>query len=196
MTGTQRSQDREDIARFYAAYSPVAWANSAARQVATAQARSLADNARALALVNMAQSDAAVAVFDTKYHYNLWRPETAIKSADVDGNHQTDLDPGFLPLIAAPCFPSYPSAHGTLSTAAQEVLERLYGPGGHDITFILPSMPGVTLHYTAFKPIVEDISDARVFGGIHFRFDQDEGERQGTEIGKYVFKNHLRPVHP
>jgi hypothetical protein len=194
--GAQRTQDREDIARFYAAFSPVAWANGAARQVASAQGRSLAENARALALVNMAQSDAAVAVFDTKYHYNLWRPETAIKAADLDGNHKTGVDPGFLPLITAPCFPSYPSAHGTLSTAAQEVLERLYGPDGHDISFTSAVVPNLTLHYTAFKRIVEDISDARVFGGIHFRFDQDGGERQGTAIGKYVFKNNLRPSHP
>jgi hypothetical protein len=194
--GAQRTQEREDIARFYAAFSPVSWANSAARQVAMAQGRSLAENARALALVNMAQSDAAVAVFDTKYHYNVWRPETAIKGADLDGNHKTGIDPGFVPLITAPCFPSYPSAHGTLSSAAQEVLERLYGPSGHDITFTTAAMPGVTLHYTAFTPIVEDISDARVFGGIHFRFDQDAGERQGQALGKYVFKHNLRPVHP
>jgi hypothetical protein len=196
MAGAQRTQDREDIARFYAAFSPVSWANSAARQVATAQGRSLAENARALALVNMAQSDAAVAVFDTKYYYNLWRPETAITAADLDGNHNTDADPGFVPLITAPCFPSYPSAHGTLSTAAQEVLERLYGPSGHDIMFTSAAVPNLTLHYTAFKRIVEDISDARVYGGIHFRFDQDGGERQGTAIGKYVIKNNLRPVHP
>ena len=194
--GAQRTQDREEIARFYAAFSPVAWANSAARQAATAQSRSLADNARALALLNMAQSDAAVAVFDTKYHYNLWRPETAIKSAHLDGNHKTNVDPGFMPLITAPCFPSYPSAHGTLSSAGQEVLERLYGPSGHDITFTSAAVPNLELHYTAFRRIVEDISDARVFGGIHFRFDQDGGERQGTAIGKYVFENNLRPVHP
>jgi hypothetical protein len=101
-----------------------------------------------------------------------------------------------MPLIVAPCFPAYPSAHGTLSTAGQEVLERLHGPSGHDITFTTAAMPGMTLHYTAFKPLVDDISDARVYGGIHFRFDQDGGERQGTAIGKYVFKHNLRPVHP
>ena len=196
MTSAERTQDREDIARFYAAFSPVSWANSAARQVAAAQAKSLSDNARAFALLNMALSDAAVAVFDTKYHYNWWRPETAIRNADLDGNQKTDVDPGYLPLVSAPCFPSYPSAHGTLTASGREVLERLYGPSGHDITFTTAAMPGMTLHYTAFKPIVADISDARVYGGIHFRFDQDGGERQGTAIGKYVFKNNLRPAHP
>ena len=191
-----RSQDREDIARFYAAFSPVSWVNSVVRQIATAVPQSLAANARSLALVNMALSDAAVTTFDTKYHYVLWRPETAIRNADHDGNANTDLDAGFAPLINAPCFPSYPSAHGTLSAAGAEVLERLYGPSGHDISFGIASMPHVTLRYTTIKRIVEDISDARVYGGIHFRFDQDAGERQGSQIGKYVIKHHLRPVHP
>ena len=191
-----RPQDREDIARFYAAYSPVSWVNSVARQIAIAESHALADNARALALLNMAVSDAAVTVFDTKYHYTFWRPETAIKNADVDGNDKTGQDLGYMPLIGAPCFPSYPSAHGTLSSAGQEVLERVYGPSGHDITFTIPSLPEVTLHYTTIKRIVEDISDARVYGGIHFRFDQDGGEHQGKEVGKYVFKHNLGPVHP
>lgn len=191
-----RTPEREDVARFYAGYSPVSLANSAARQVSTAQGRSLADNARALALVNMALSDAAVAVFDTKYHYTAWRPETAIHAGDTDGNAKTDADAVFAPLISAPCFPAYPSAHGTLSSAAGEVLGRLYGSSGHDVTFTSASVPGVTLHYTAFKDIVADVSDARVYGGIHFRFDQDAGERQGQRIGESVFKDNLSPVHP
>jgi hypothetical protein len=195
-TSATRSQAGEDLARFYAAFAPALWVNSVARQIATAEDHSLADNARALALLNMAISDAAVSTFDTKYHYNLWRPETAIKAADVDGNARTDLDAGYAPLVSAPCFPSYPSAHGTLSAAGGEVLERLYGPAGHDITFTIPPMPDIVLHYTTIRFIVEDISDARVFGGIHFRFDQEAGVKQGNEVGKYVIKHNLRPIHP
>ena len=82
-----------------------------------------------------------------------------------------------------PCFPGYPSAHASVSYAASEVLERLYGPSGHDISFSTPVVAGVTLHYSAFKRIVEDIDDARVFGGIHFRFDQEEGAHQGKSVG-------------
>ena len=196
MTSAIRTQDLEDIARFYAGLSPVFLMNSAARQIATAAGHSLAENARAFALINMALSDAAVTTFDTKYHYALWRPETAIKSADLDGNAHTDLDLGFAPLITAPCFPSYPSAHGTLSSAGAEVLERLYGPTRHDITLTTAAVPHVTLRYTKIKRIVEDISDARVYGGIHFRFDQDAGEQPGTAVGRYVVQHYLRPVHP
>jgi hypothetical protein len=192
----ERPLDREDAARFYAAFSPVSWVNSAARQIADAEGHTLAENARAFALLNMAVSDAAVATFDTKYHYTFWRPETAIKAADVDGNDKTAVDGGFLPLIAAPCFPSYPSAHGTLSAAGREVLERLYSPTGHDITFTSAAFPQMVWHYTSFKSIVEDISDARVFGGIHFRFDQVGGEHQGRAVGAYVVKNALQHVRP
>ena len=191
-----RTPDRTDVARFYAALSPVALANSAARQVATAQGRTLTENARALALLNMAISDAAVATFATKYHYTFWRPETAIHAAGEDGNDKTDPDTGFVPLINAPCFPSYPSAHGTLSGAAAEMLERLYGPSGHDITLTTAAFPALSFSYTDFKSIVGDVSDARVNGGIHFRFDQEAGEALGRDIAHYIIKYRLRVAHP
>jgi hypothetical protein len=191
-----RNQDRADVAQFYAMFSPVSWSNSAARQMASAQGRSLSENARALALLGMALSDAAVTVFDTKYYYKFWRPETAIHAGDADDNQKTDQDITFVPFIAAPCFPSYPSAHGTLSAAAAEVLERVYGPAGHDITFSIPSMPSVILNYTTLERIVADISDARVYGGIHFRFDQEAGAHQGKSLGAYIYKHNLGVAHP
>jgi hypothetical protein len=191
-----RPQDRTDVAQFYAMFGPATWANAAARQAATAQGRSLSDNAHALALLNMALNDASVAVFDSKYYYNFWRPETAIHAGSTDGNHKTEADSAFAPLITAPCFPGYPSNHGTASSAAAEVLQRVYGPSGHDITFSNVALPGVVLHYTTFKRIVDDVDDARVYGGIHFRFDQEAGGRQGQRIGEYIYKHALRLVHP
>jgi hypothetical protein len=191
-----RPQDRTDVAQFYAMFAPATWANSAARQVATAQGRSLSENARALALLAMALNDASVAVFDSKYYYNFWRPETAIHAGATDDNHKTNPDAAFVPLITAPCFPGYPSNHGTASSAAAEVLERVYGSSGHDIIFSNAGLPGVVLHYTEFKRIVQDVHDARVYGGIHFRFDQEAGGRQGERVGQYVYKNRLRVVHP
>lgn len=191
-----RPPDRTDVARFYAALSPVALANSAARQVAAAQGRTLSENARSFALLNMALSDAAVATFDSKYYYNFWRPETAIHGASDDGNDKTDATALYAPLIAAPCFPSYPSAHGTLSSAAREVLERLYGPSGHDITLTVTAFPTLAFTYADFKSIVRDISDARVYGGIHFRFDQEAGEHLGREIAHYILTHQLRKTHP
>ena len=191
-----RTPTQTELALFYARLSPVAWANSAARQVSSAQGRSLAENARALALLNMALNDAAVATFEAKYYFKAWRPETAIHAAEADGNAKTNADVTFVPLVSAPCFPSYPSNHATVSYAAREVLERLYGPGGHDITLSTSLLPGVTLTYSAFKRITDDVEDARVFGGIHFRFDQDAGAKLGKTLGAYVVKNRLGPLEP
>ena len=186
-----RQQDRSDVARFYAITSPVTWANAAARQIAGGRGYSPTGHARALALLNMAISDAAVAVFDVKYHYNTWRPETAIRSADRDDNPHTAADLSFAPAIVAPCFPSYPSAHAALSAAAREVLERLYGGASEDITLANPGL-GLALHYTDLEHLVHDIDDARVYGGIHFRFDQDAGGTLGRNIAAYVVQHQLR----
>jgi hypothetical protein len=195
VNSTQRPSDRADVALFYAATSSTQVFNQAARQVAVQQGRSLSENARALALINMANNDSLVATFVNKYHYNFWRPETAIHGADTDGNRKTSADPNYAPFIVIPCFPGYPSAHGSASNAAAEVMRRLYGEAGHSITLINPAVPNVTLDYSSFKQITDDISDARVFGGIHFRTDQDAGARLGHAIGAAVFKGNLRPVH-
>ena len=189
---SERPQDRADVARFYAASTPSFVFNLAARQVAAAHGTSLSENARALALLNMASSDSLVASFWTKYHYKLWRPETAIFGGSLDGNAQTDGDISFVPYVTTPCFPSYPSNHGSASNSAAEVLRRAFGAGHHDITMANPAVPGVTLHYSRFKQITDDISDARVYGGIHFRFDQEAGEDLGRGIGTFVYKHNLR----
>jgi hypothetical protein len=189
-----RPPDRADVARFYAAVgAPAVW-NGAARQVAIAQGRSMAENARAFALLNMAISDGLVASLDTKYHYDFWRPETAIRAGDADGNDRTGADPAFAPFVVTPCFPSYPSAHAAASYAARRVAEALFGGDGHAITLASAAVPGVTLPYRSFAEITRDIDDARVFGGIHFRFDQAAGARQGRQVGGYVVRRHLRPL--
>jgi hypothetical protein len=192
---TERPQDRANVALFYAASSPTLVFNQAVQQVAQEQWRSLSENARALAVVNIAMNDSLVASFLNKYHYNFWRPETAIHAGDTDGNPKTDPDPSFVPFITTPCFPSYPSNHGSASNGAAEILRRIYGEGGHFITLSNPAVPDIVLQYTTFKQIIDDISDARVYGGIHFRTDQVAGERLGRAIGKAVYKNNLRPMH-
>jgi hypothetical protein len=191
---TMRSTDRADAARFYAVVLAVATWNPAVRQVAEAERTSTPETARALALLNVAISDALVSVMETKYHYVFWRPETAIPQGDADGNDRTHADPGFVPFIPTPCFPSYPSAHASASYAAEEIARRIFGAGGHSIDLTSPPSVGVTLTYTTFKEITRAIDDARVDGGIHFRFDQEAGAVQGRSIGKYISENLLRPV--
>ena len=99
-------------------------------------------------------------------------------------------------LVITPPFPSYPSAHATLSGAARAVLEREFGKDGHAITLTNPALPGIVLDYTAWSEITHDIDDARVYGGIHWRSDQDAGNVLGRAVATEVVKTHLRPVHP
>ncbi|HEX3106535.1 MAG TPA: vanadium-dependent haloperoxidase [Terriglobales bacterium] len=195
INSTERPQDRANVALFFAASSPTQALNQAAVQVAQQQGGSLSENARALALINMAMSDSLVASFLNKYHYNFWRPETAIHGGDTDGNPNTAGDPNWAPFIVTPCFPSYPSNHGSAGNAAAEVLRRIYGEAGHSITLTNPTVPSILLQYSSFKQITDDISDARVYGGIHFRTDQEAGADLGRAVGTAVYKNNLRPVH-
>jgi hypothetical protein len=189
-----RPQDRTNVARFYAAASPVQIWNTAARQASLAQGMTLSENARIFALLAMGMSDAAIACWDTKYHYNLWRPLTAIRNGDLDGNSLTEADPNWVPLITTPAHPTYASGHATLSGAAREVLRRAFGKRGHQITLTHPSLPNIVLNYTDWEGITDDIDDARIYGGIHFRFDQEDGAHQGRKVGTYILENYLRSV--
>lgn len=187
-----RPQDRTDVARFYASASPIQVWNQAARQASAAQGFSLTENARLFALLAMSMCDASIAAYDSKYYYGFWRPLTAIRAGDSDGNHKTDADPEWLPLITTPAFPSYGSAHATLSNAARTVLERAFGKDGHAITLVNASLPAIVLNYSAWDQITDDIDDARIYGGIHFRFEQEFGALQGKHVALYLLENYLR----
>jgi hypothetical protein len=198
-----RPQDRTDAARLYAASSPSFVASMATRQIAARKGTSLAANARALALIQMSISDALVASFMNKYLYNHWRPETGIRNGAADGNGKTVGDGTFSPLIATPCFPSYPSNHSSGTSAGLEAMRRLFGAAGHDITITgnvpaLGTLPAtaITVSYTQLKQIADDVDDARVHGGIHWRYDQEAGGVLGRTIATEVVKNNLLPVHP
>jgi membrane-associated phospholipid phosphatase len=192
---TERPQDRANVALFYAAASPTQVFNQAVQQVAQERWHSLSENAQALALMNMAVNDSLVAAFLNKYLYNFWRPETAIHAGATDGNPKTDPDPNFVPFVTTPCFPSYPSNHGSAANSAAEVLRRIYGEGGHSMTLSNSAVPDIVLQYTTFEQITDDISDARVYGGIHFRTDQAAGQLLGDAIGKAVYAHNLRRMH-
>jgi hypothetical protein len=201
-TSADRPVDRAEVARLYAASSPSFVLSMATRQIATAKGRSLSEKARALALIQMAINDALVASFMNKYHYNHWRPETGIRNGATDGNDKTEGDPGFATFIPTPCFPSYPSNHASGTRGGLEAMMRLFGAAGHDITITnnvppLGSLPAtaITKHYTKLKDIADDVDDARVYGGIHWRYDQRFGNVLGRAVATEVVKNNLRKVH-
>jgi len=198
-----RPADRTDVVRLYAATSPSFALSMATRQIAAARGLSLSENARALALIMMGINDSLIASFYNKHVYNLWRPETGIRAGDSDGNGKTEGDAAFLTFIATPCFPAYPSNHASGTNGGLEVMRRLFGAAGHDITITgnvpaLRSLPAtvITQHYAQLKAIADDVDDARVFGGIHWRFDQVAGNALGRAVATEVSKNNLRPVHP
>ena len=198
-----RPEDRSDAARLYAVMSPSSVASMATRQIATAKGLSPSESARALALIMMAASDSLIASMFNKYHYNYWRPETGIRNGEADGNDKSDGDPAFATFIPTPCHPSYPSNHASGTSAGLEAMRRLFGASGHDITItgpvpalgLLPATV-VTKHYTQLNEIADDVDDARVYGGIHWRFDQVAGGALGRTIAADVVEDNLRPVHP
>jgi hypothetical protein len=190
---TTRPQDRTDVARMYAIVGDGILWNPIARQLASAARHSLVENARTFALLNIALADGAIAVTETKYHYDTWRPETAVPAAATDGNDRTEPNTAFQPLLPTPCFPAYPSGHAVLSYAAREVLERIFGPRGHSLVVSSPQLPEVVLKYDTFEEMTTDIDDSRVYGGIHFRFDQTAGAEQGRRVGAWVLRRGLPP---
>jgi len=186
-----RSQHDANVALIYAAQPPHQGWNSVARQIIQSRDDDITDTARILALMNMSLSDAHITVFESKYFYRTWRPETAIPRANEDGNPHTKPS-GFTPFIVTPCFPGYPSAHGAGAGAAGRILRKAYGRH-HTVTNSQPSVPGVVLTYNDLLDIEKDVSNARVYGGIHFRTDQDAAEQQGKSVAQWNLDNFLRP---
>jgi hypothetical protein len=191
----KRPENRSDVARFYHASSPTLIFNLAARQVAAMQRRSISHNARSLALINMAINDSLIASFGSKYHYNYWRPETSIRFLGDYGNTNTTPDQTFVPYISTPCFPSYPSNHASASTGGAEMLRLIYGGGPHYITMSNPynaTVANLSMRYLTVGKILDDVDDARVYGGVHFRFDQTAGRKLGSAVARYVYANNLK----
>jgi hypothetical protein len=185
---TKRSAEMANAARFWIVSAMQTW-NPAARQVSAAKRLTLAQNARLLALLNVAMADALIGCWDSKYAYDTWRPLTVIR-VGVSG---VGPDSGWTPLIATPPFPAYPSGHACAAGAALVVLERSLGPSGHAIALTSATAPGVTFTYDSFKAIAEQVDEARVCGGIHVRHDQTAGAELGRRVGDYVCRTALRP---
>ena len=188
LNSASRPSDRADVARFFTAPGPVFY-NPAARQLAEERGASLEDNARLFARLNAAMADAFIACWDAKYYYDFWRPTTAIRAADLDGNADTLAAADWASLVVPPPFPSYPSGHACVGGAARVVLEHEFGAAGFSVMLTSPAAPELAFSYHAWQDILDDVNDARIFGGIHFRFDQERGGELGHDVGEYVEAN-------
>jgi hypothetical protein len=158
------------------------------------QADSLLQNARLLAQLNVAIADATIACWDAKYTYLFWRPVTAIPLAATDGNPATTEDPDWMPLVATPAHPEYPSAHSCLSAAAGTVLANRFGDRT-SFTMRSDLMPGVVRSFKSFSSALNEVKNARIVAGIHFRSSTDDGEALGATVAKYVLEHAVQPVH-
>ncbi len=190
---TARTADQTQFSIFWNGNTIGFW-NRAAIQVATALDFPLLENARLLALLNLALADAYICCWDAKYTYVFWRPITAIALADIDGNPNTEADPAWTPLLVTPPFPEYPSGHASVSGAAATVLAAFFGD---QTSFSVTSetLPGAVRYFTSFSQAADEVDDARVFGGIHFRNSCDVGHAQGRQVGQYILTHSLRRLH-
>ena len=195
---TTRTADQTQIALFWkdptaAAYAFGHW-NEIAQQVSVERGLDLVGDARLFALLNLATADAIIAAWDAKYTYNFWRPVTAIQYAgDSALNLATASDPTWTPLIATPTFPSYTSAHSTVSGAAAAVLTDLFGAHYH-FTTGSDGLPGVTRSFSSFDAAAAEAGQSRIYGGIHFQFDNQNGLASGHALGQFVAGNFLLPA--
>jgi membrane-associated phospholipid phosphatase len=153
---------------------------------------SLLENARVLALLDLAMADAAIACWEAKYYYVFRRPGTAIPLADTDGNPATSPDPSWMPLFATPNHPEYPSGHSTVSGAAAVVLASFFGEMKH-FTMDRDLLIGVTRSFSSFSQALTEVKNARVFAGIHFRSACDDGQATGIQVGNWVLDHALLP---
>ncbi len=191
-----RTADQTEIARFWAdgagTETPPGHWNHIAQQIAAARGNTLEQNARLFALLNLAMADAGICAWDAKFTYHNWRPVTAIRNADLDGNPLTEPDAAWSSMLVTPPFPDYCSGHSTFSAAAATVLGMFYGTD--NVSFVTGSdfLPGVFRSFNSFSAAAVEAGDSRVYGGIHFRFASEDGLAGGLLIGEWTFTHYLQ----
>jgi hypothetical protein len=190
---TRRTPEQTEIARFWLMTGPQAY-QPIARQFVAARHMNLVDSARFMAAFAAALTDAYVAVFDAKYRYEFWRPMTAIRNGDIDGNPDTEIDPAWQPLDATPLHPEYPCAHCILSGTAVAMIEAGGGfPDPHEFWLTSPMVPGATHRWSSLQAFSNEVANARVWAGFHYRSSTHVGTAMGQEIGRYVALHFAQP---
>jgi len=195
-TSATRTADQTDIAKFWAngpgtSTPPGHW-NEIAQIVVSQKQNTLIQNAQLFAMLNTTLADAAIASWDAKYAYDLWRPVTAIREADTDRNASTTTDQQWEPLLVTPPFSTYTSGHSTFSGAGAAVLKGFFGTDR--VQFVLPSeTPGVADRtFTSFSQAAAESGISRIYGGIHFNFDNVAGLTSGAKLGAFSVRNFLK----
>ena len=191
----KRTADETAYAKFWYEFSEAGW-NRVARIVATTNNLNMLEAARLFALVDMAIADAYIAGWDSKIHYNFWRPYTAIRKADIDGNKATSPDTAWQPSEPTPPVHDYPSTHSALGNAAATVLAKVLGDNTSFTMGSPTAIPaGSSRTFNSFSQAANENAASRVMAGIHFRFSCEAGQELGNKIGKWTVENHLKPLN-
>jgi hypothetical protein len=191
LDSTTRTADQTDMARFWAEHALAMWSR-VFRQLSSDHRLGSAENSRFFAMLYLTAADAAISCWDDKAHWDFWRPITAIREAETDSNPATDADPGWLPLLATPPYPEHPSGHGCVSSSIVESLRDFFGTDS--AAFSATSVTsGTTRSFTRFSQAIEEIIDARVYSGIHFRSADVQGARLGRQVARYRERHYFEP---
>jgi len=191
LSGSARTQAQTDLALFYSDNFIVLWQRTLRGIGGTID--SLGDNARLFALSEVAAIDSVISSWETKKFYNFWRPQTAINLGESDGNSRTAGDSTWLPYVATPPYPDYSSGANNLTGSITRTLAHLLGD---KTTFSVFSTPANrTIIYDRFSDMADDVVDVRVYQGIHFRFADTVGRRQGAHVADWAISHFLRPIN-
>jgi hypothetical protein len=192
---TSRTTDQSEAARFWYPNPPLTWGRIAGI-VAAQRGLDLWESARLYALLSAAQADALIASQDSKLAYLFWRPVTAIREADTDGNPNTEADPTWTSYMITPPYPDFTSAHAAVDGAAAEVFVRFFrtDTASFSLATTLPPNPPLTRSFTSFTGAAQDGAESRIWGGIHFRSACEDGLWQGESVGRQAFNHYFRPV--
>jgi hypothetical protein len=189
---TKRSARQTEDARFWLVTGPPAY-HPIARQLVVSKKMDVMDSARFMALVAMAEADAYIAVMDGKYHYDFWRPITAIRNGNLSGNPAVSLEAAWQPIDSTPLHPEYPCAHCICGATLAAVVETLFDTADvAEVTMTSATAPGVSHRWTNLWAVSKEVSEARIWAGFHYRFSTRAGEDMGRKVGQYVAANILK----
>lgn len=189
---TLRTAGQTDVARFWDFSLPAIY-YGVVRSVAEQPGRELTRNARLYAAVAQAMDDGLIAIMDAKYHYNFWRPISAIRNGDTDGNAATDRDASWVSLIDSPMHPEYPSAHSILASSVGVLIKAEVGSGTLPVLATSsPTAKGATRSWTKVEDFTQEVAVSRIYGGIHYRVSTEVGSAMGRQLGELAVQKHLR----
>jgi hypothetical protein len=191
---TKRTPRQTEDARFWISVNP-GMSHQLERQIVIAKKMDIVDSAHSMALASVAEADAGIALFEAKYTYEFWRPITAIRNGDIDGNPATKRDASWQPIDVTPMHPEYPCAHCVINSAVAAVIRTELGTDEiPEVALTSPTAPGVTHHFTSLRAYTDEIATARICAGFHYRNSTVVGTEMGRQIGDYVAKTIMQPA--